>query len=556
MLKDPDAAADHLRLEEVASGRVRVENLSQSFPVLLHDNTALPPGSTRELDLPLTLTVGATLIDVEAASTGAGTGPGPLATIDPPAGTAPPAAGSPSLSTLGAEPKAAQLVQWLETLLAGQRAAVGSPDFYEETARAAVELVGLDRASVLIRGERGWDRAASFPPPDPADAAPSQTVLARVVEERRTYFQSSAGAMPAVSLRGVEAVVASPIVGAVGEVVGVLYATRVAGTAIARPAIGELEARVIQLLATSVAARVSRQYLHREAFRLRQQFEQFFSADLAAALEKDRTLLEGRRREVTVMFTDIRGFSEFSRKLGPREICRLAAEVMDRLTESVHEHHGVVVDYIGDGMMAMWNAPDDRPDHAALACRAASTILQDLPALSDRWRATLGAELRIGIGVNTGEALVGNTGSRQKFKYGPLGHTVNLASRVEGATKHLGVPALITGSTFERLDVGEFATRRLCRARLSGINEPVDLYQLESGDPGPRWQERRDGYEEALRLYEAGQLPAACRVLYRLVSEKGDEDYDIPSLDLVARAVQYVRSPYEPFDPVLKFREK
>ena len=163
----------------------------------------------------------------------------------------------------------------------------------------------------------------------------------------------------------------------------------------------------------------------------------------------------------------------------------------------------------------------------------------------------------LGIGINTGPALVGNTGSRRKFKYGPLGHTVNLASRVEGATKQLGVPVLITGGNTERLDLPDaLATSRLCRARLAGIDDAVDLYQLEPSDSCPRWRECRDGYEEALRLYEAGQLPAACRVLYRLVSERGDEDYDIPSLDLIARAIQYVRSPSEPFDPVLKFREK
>jgi adenylate cyclase len=553
VLKDPGVAVDHVRVEEIAGGQVRVANLSRSHFVLLQDNTALAAGATRALDLPVTLTVGETLLDIEAVHE---VSSDPLSTIDPPVWTVLQADAPQSLSTLGAEPNAARLVQWLETLLAGQRAAVGSHDFYVETARAAVELVGLDHALVLLRGEQGWDVVASYPKTDGNAMAFSRIVVARVANEMRTYFHSATPLLPADSLRRVEAVVASPLLGANGEVFGVVYASRSRSSAAPGPTIGDLEARVVQLLATSVAIRLTRQSLHREAFRLRQQFEQFFSADLSAALEKDRTLLEGRRREVTVMFTDIRGFSRLAKKLGPRETCRLASEVMDCLTERVRQHQRVVVDYVGDGMMAMWNAPEDCPDHATRACHAASAIIEEMPRLSERWRTTLGGELRIGVGVNTGEAYVGNTGSRQRFKYGPLGHTVNLASRVEGATKYLGVPVVITGSTLERLVGGDFETRRLCRAQLVGIDEPVDLYQLYLGDNDPRWREHRDSFEAALRFYEAGQFPAVCSILYALLSERGNEDYDIPSLDLVTRAVQSIRSPSETFDPILKFRDK
>src|SRR5438270_1912683 len=127
--------------------------------------------------------------------------------------------------------------------------------------------------------------------------------------------------------------------------------------------------------------------------------------------------------------------------------------------------------------MVMWNAPTGQADHAARGCRAALAMLADLPGLDAHWRDRLGGPLRLGIGLNTGRALVGNTGSRIKFKYGALGNTVNLASRVEGATKQLGVPLLITGAT--RAPVGEsFAARRLCRARLTGIADPVDLDEL------------------------------------------------------------------------------
>src|SRR4029077_15649465 len=139
--------------------------------------------------------------------------------------------------------------------------------------------------------------------------------------------------------------------------------------------------------------------------------------------------------------------------------------------------------------MAMWNAPANQPDHAVKACRAAVAMQAGLIGLGVHWQERLGVPLRLGVGLNTGPALCGNTGSKQKFKYGPLGHTVNLASRVEGATNHLGVSLLITCSTGSLLD-DRFATRRLCRARVVGIAGEVELHELHSLSASPDWQRR------------------------------------------------------------------
>ena len=144
---------------------------------------------------------------------------------------------------------------------------------------------------------------------------------------------------------------------------------------------------------------------------------------------------------MTVLFADIRGFSAVSGRIPPRLACELIRDIMEHLTAHIMESAGVVVDYVGDGLLAMWNAPAEQPDHAVRACRAALAMRGGLPELNRRWEGRLGKAIGLGIGINSGAALVGNTGSRQKFKYGPLGHTVNLASRVEGATKHLGVSA-------------------------------------------------------------------------------------------------------------------
>ena len=142
----------------------------------------------------------------------------------------------------------------------------------------------------------------------------------------------------------------------------------------------------------------------------------------------------------------------------------------------------MLVDYVGDEMMAMWGAPQAQPDHAERACLAALAMLDQLPDLDARWRATLGEPMAFGIGIDTGVARVGNTGSRRKFKYGPLGNTVNRASRVQGATKHFKARVLITSTTSAKLGP-EFQTRRLGKTRVVGMAEPLELCEAQNA-PG------------------------------------------------------------------------
>src|SRR5207249_10338494 len=140
---------------------------------------------------------------------------------------------------------------------------------------------------------------------------------------------------------------------------------------------------------------------------------------------------------------------------------------------------------------AMWNAPAAQEDHAARACRAALAMIEELPGLNSRWQSVVGQPLALGIGINTGAAQVGNTGSSRKFMYGPLGNTVNVASRVEGATKQLGIAVLVTDST--RALLGDaFALRRLGRVRVVGIAGAVELYELSGATATPEWVTCRD----------------------------------------------------------------
>ena len=207
-------------------------------------------------------------------------------------------------------------------------------------------------------------------------------------------------------------------------------------------------------------------------------------------------------------------------------------DVFGILSECVLKHHGVLVDYIGDEMIAMWGAPVEQPDHAKLASQAAIEMWQIMPEISQRWFDRLQAETRVGIGLNTGLARVGNIGSQRKFKYGALGNTVNLCSRVQGATKYLQSGILLTAQT--RLRLSEpFCLRRLCEARVVNIAEPVTLYELRAV-PGDEWSELCPRYEEALRQFEEQNLEEAMTLLRELLRQFPD---DGPSRVLLSRIV-------------------
>jgi adenylate cyclase len=328
---------------------------------------------------------------------------------------------------------------------------------------------------VLLRQKDTWKISGHYTTSSTISSRYSRTLLAQVLRERRTFYQSLANAqLQSESLQSLDAVVASPIFGLNEDLAGVLYGVR---TWRGRGGIRPLEAQVVQLLAGALGANLVRTV----ATQTRTQFEQFFSPELTRELERDPNLLEGRNREVTVLFSDLRGFTVLSEKLGPEMTCRVVRDVMDRLSDRIIMYGGTVVNYLGDGILAMWNAPVEQPDHLTRACRAGLAMLAELPALNARWEATVGT-LAIGVGINTGPALVGNTGTERRLQYGPFGMTVNLASRIQDATKRVGVPLLVSPSVRDKLATG-FKTRSVGPVPIRGVTGDVELFEL-SGDLG------------------------------------------------------------------------
>jgi adenylate cyclase len=340
-----------------------------------------------------------------------------------------------------------------------------------------------------------------------------------------------------------QTVVAAPILDADGQVIGALYGERRKFSLSRFHSNGKVEAMLVEMLACGVATGLARQAHEQAALEARVRFEQFFGPDLARRLAAEPNLLESRQANVTLLFADVRGFSRISEKLDPAETVRWMNDLMSELSCCVLDEQGVLVDYVGDELLAMWGAPEKQPDHEERAVRAALAMLDVLPAISARWQAILGEPVAIGIGLNSGPARVGNTGSRFKFKYGPLGNTVNLASRVQGLTRYLKCPLLVTQDTHAKLG-SALCARRVVKTRVVNIEEPVDLYEVMAANA-----ERAKFFAEseaALQLLEAGEFAHAARKAGMLLDNRSDG----PLLLILSRASEGLVKGGRGFNPI------
>jgi adenylate cyclase len=544
VINDRYVSRNQLTIEELPNETVRINN--HGSKITFSDGTAAEKGETVEVNVPVGITVGFTTleitrnVDLEPKDA--------FQTIARPIMGAPDAQTlSPVFASQGA-PSAAKLTQVFETLISVQRSAAGSSEFYKDTAQAVVQLVGLDRGMVLLRSGDGWDTAGAFTERPDHGATFSTSILKRVLADERTFFEALADDNQAASLATVEAVVASPIFNASEDIVGVVYGSRDTRADSTSRGIHPLQAQIVQILAASVSAGLARIDQEKEASRLKVQFEEFVSPEIARELQRNPTLLEGQDREITCLFCDLRSFSAISEKLGARETYLLMNDVMDHLTKCVLQYQGVIINYAGDGLAAMWNAPTDQPDHADRACLTALAMQSEIAQLNDTWQDKTEIPLRIGIGINSGIAQVGNAGSKQRIKYGPMGHTVNVASRVEGATKYLGIPVLLTEQTLNKM-TATMATRRLRQMTVVGINEPVLVFELFGEQAEDNWSQLKDGYEQALSLSEESRCDEAIQILEQLESKMSNLD-DRPTILLASALLM------DPFDPILRLDGK
>jgi adenylate cyclase len=286
----------------------------------------------------------------------------------------------------------------------------------------------------------------------------------------------------------------------------------------------------------------------REKAHLRAVFSQYVSRAVVDRIlaEPARAKLGGERKELTVLFSDIRGFSSFSETMKPEDLASFLGEYLTPMTDLVLESGGTLDKYIGDAIMAIWSAPVDMPDHAARACEVALRMQEALVGLNQKWRAEGKPPIAIGVGLNTGTMVVGNMGSSARFDYTVLGDHVNYASRLEALTKDYGAGVLVGAITAEQASP-EFVFRELDRVRVKGRAAAAPVYELLGRAGSARVDPR---FAEALARYRDRDF-AAARALFAAL------EGDTAAARLAARCELLAASPPPPdWDGVYEQRSK
>lgn len=451
-------------------------------------------------------------------------------------------------------------VDLVRQALAVVQKSAGSGEFYDAAVRSAAGMIALDRAYILLLQDSVWRVRSKFvagqvDPETSIDTSATEQLpggsnglLRRMQATNQTVlFDPNAYAYTAgPSMLSLDRAVATPIRGETGTIIGALYGDRKLDMDRADTSISDLEATLLEIMAGAVSAGLARQ--KQEA--IRAAMTQFFSPSVTQRLEHNEDLLSGRDVEVSVLFCDIRGFSRICERVDPKRTFQWINDVLTRLSQCVMRTDGVLVDYIGDELMAMWGAPGNQPDHARRACEAACDMLLQIEPLRQKWLDITPDQFGVGIGINTGMARVGNTGSQVKFKYGPLGNTVNIASRVQGITKKMGVATIITGSTLDAIsqcpDRPDVITRRLAEVRPVGVEHSIQIHEMDV-DPSGQRRDLMARYQLALKTFESFDAPTAQHQVANLLSRWPN---DRPCQILMQRIDQAMQHGDQTFDPV------
>lgn len=264
-------------------------------------------------------------------------------------------------------------------------------------------------------------------------------------------------------------------------------------------------------------------YIRTEAERrqVKSAFGHYISPDLLNELAKnpDKLKLGGETRELTVMFTDIRGFTGIAESMSPEELIQLMNDFLTPMSDLVMSNRGTIDKYMGDAMMAFWNAPLDDSEHARHACSAALKMNRALDPINEglRQRAqNLGKPpllLKAGIGVNSGSTSVGNMGSKQRFAYSAIGDTVNLASRLEGQTRTYNASVIIGEAT--QKFVPDFATLELDLIQVKGKTEPARIFALVGDEvyASPEFKKWAAVHSDMMKAYRDLDFEMAMRMM-------------------------------------------
>jgi adenylate cyclase len=299
----------------------------------------------------------------------------------------------------------------------------------------------------------------------------------------------------------------------------------------------------------------------KEKRRVRSAFGQYLSPEVIRRLLVSPQLVEPRKTEITVMFSDIRGFTTISEKLDAQELALFLNGYLSDMTRIVFDTNGTLDKYIGDAVMAFWGAPYEDVKHAVQACSAAIEMMKRVGQLQKQWAAEGKPRLDIGIGLNSGVASVGNMGSVLRYGYTALGDAVNLSSRLEGLNKDYGTHIILNESTYAAAKDSGFLFRELDLIRVKGKRQPVTIYELF----GRRLELEQDGslvetdarfqqFDEARQLYRQ-RCWADARQQFHAILDRWPNDG--PSMAYSKRCQEYLsEEPVPEWDGVFTMTHK
>ncbi|MDZ7765312.1 MAG: adenylate/guanylate cyclase domain-containing protein [Melioribacteraceae bacterium] len=250
-------------------------------------------------------------------------------------------------------------------------------------------------------------------------------------------------------------------------------------------------------------------------------FSQYVSENLVNELieNPDKLTLGGEKKVLTILFSDIAGFTSFSEGKKPEEVVAFINQFLDEMTDSVLNYNGTLDKYLGDSVMAFWGAPVNLPDHAELACKCALDMEQKLIKLNDKWGGA-NNEIKMRIGINTGEVLVGNIGGKKRFDYTVMGDNVNLASRLEGVNKNYNTSIIMSEETNEFVK-SKLITREIDTVRVKGRAKPTKLFEL-MGIRKSGLIEKYNDYHKGLEFYKSADFAKAIKLFEAEILKTND----------------------------------
>jgi adenylate cyclase len=261
---------------------------------------------------------------------------------------------------------------------------------------------------------------------------------------------------------------------------------------------------------------------------LRRAFSSYVSPEVVGRILESGGVssLRGEQRIVSVLFTDLRGFTSLTEKMPPTEVVEMLDSYFTPMTSIVRASTGTLDKFVGDSLMAFWNAPTDIPDHAYRAVRSLLEMHAALDDLNGRLEARFGVRLRMGGAVHTGAAHVGNMGTSELMDYTAIGDTVNTASRLEGLCPEYGVRVVISQDTADLCD-GKIALKPLDLVKLRGRSAAIPIFTAYAPDEAERRREETKLWEEAFALYRRGDFRPAGAICASLAQNCPEKLYQI-----------------------------